>query len=91
MFVILVLSFILVYLSISDENVRYIETWIKAAVVWCGMLYFKTEILSVFGKMNKMTVFCFLDGCVYGGVVPDHRKKEVAICRNDIVGYCKYS
>lgn len=65
MFLILTFSFMLLFVNFAEpfdtnnDGGGYIKVWIKTGIVWCGLLYFKTEILSVFNKLNKWTIFVF--------------------------------
>lgn len=56
MFLILPLSFILMIMLFANVKERYIDTYLKAIVIWCGLLFFQVELLSVFSMLNKQTV-----------------------------------
>lgn len=86
MFLILPLSFILMIMLFANVQERYIDTYLKAIVIWCGLLFFQVELLSVFSMLNKQTVLGYwLVVCILLALMLK-RKKDNAYKLRDITG-----
>lgn len=59
MFITLGISFLLLYLCFLDLDKKRIEAWAKAMAVWCVLLFFSTEALSFFSRINQVSIFIF--------------------------------
>ena len=60
------------------ENSRLIEAWIKAIILWSGLIYFSLEILSVFSVVSFNTLLLFWASIIFilSGAIWRYHKKE---------------
>lgn len=59
MFFVLPLTFIALVVVLIKEQYRWIEAYLKAVAVWCGLLLFQIELLSVLKMLDKITIFLY--------------------------------
>lgn len=84
MFVILGISFMSLYLWFFEKQKKYIEIWMEAAIIWCVLLLAKTEILSVFVKINgKMSWLFWGIVSILAVIGTIYRKNKFSIIKNE--------
>lgn len=84
MFVILGISFMSLYLWFFEKQKKHIEIWMEAAIIWCVLLLAKTEILSVFVKINgKMSWLFWGIVSILAVIGTIYRKNKFSIIKNE--------
>lgn len=69
MFIILGVSFASLYLCFYKQNEKRIEIWMKTTIIWCVLLFAKTEIMSLFGGISSVSCFLFWLGVSLSAIV----------------------
>lgn len=59
MVLLLLTAFVLLFLCFLEGYGKYLEAWLKSTAVWCGLLFFATEALSLFGCLNQAAAALF--------------------------------
>lgn len=84
MFVILGISFVSLYLWFFEEQKKHIEIWMETAIAWCVLLLAKTEILSLFEKINgKVSLLFWGIVSIFAVIGVIYRKNIFSILKNE--------